>query len=93
MDHCTTVSIEDALLTMRWYDAQGDVTAEPFSILEQLLIFILLVVILQRFDSRMWGMSQRDVTKVVIDGQTFLLEEKEPQFALAGRRTFGYVPN
>lgn len=76
-------------MSLRWYDAQGVIESEPLDILKQLPIFVMMIVIFQRFNLYMWGVSQRDASKVEVDGQKFCLDYVPTPFQLCGRRTTG----
>lgn len=48
-----------------------------------------MVVILQRFTPHNWGLSQRDKSRVTVEGREFLLEENnQTLYQLHGRRTY-----
>ena len=52
-------------------------------------LFVLALMIFQRFTPRVLGMSQRDSTTVKVGDKTFFLKEASQHFQLRGRRTFG----
>lgn len=84
----------DADLSVRYYDAEGCVESFSFDILEHLPVFVLMVMIFQRFSPELWGLAQRDASKMNIDESTFYLEpqtaedEVGARFQLFGRRSF-----
>ena len=57
--------------------------------MKRLPLFVVMVMILQRFSLQGLGLSQRDVSKVTMGNLTFDLEEDNQVFQLFGRRTFG----
>ena len=79
----------DGALSLRWYDAQGCIQSRDFDFMEQLPLFVLMIMIFQRFTPRALGLSQRDSTKVEVGGKSFYINEEAQQFQLHGRRTFG----
>ena len=81
--------ILDGALSLRWYDAQGCIQSRDFDFMEQLPLFVLMIMIFQRFTPRALGLSQRDSTKVEVGGKSFYINEEAQQFQLHGRRTFG----
>lgn len=79
----------DTTLTLHWFDAQGCLESEPIDIFKQLPLFVTMVVILQRFTPHNWGLSQRDKSRVTIEGREFRLEENnQTLYQLHGRRTY-----
>ena len=81
--------ILDGALSLRWYDAQGCIQSRDFDFMEQLPLFVLMIMIFQRFTPGALGLSQRDPTKVEVGGKSFYINEEAQQFQLHGRRTFG----
>ena len=79
----------DEKLSLRWYDAQGCIESIGFDFVKRLPLFVVLVMILQRFSSRGLGLYQRDASQVIVDNFTFDIEEGSQVFQLFGRRTFG----
>lgn len=79
----------DTTLTLHWFDAQGCLESEPIDIFKQLPLFVTMVVILQRFTPHNWGFSQRDKSRVTVEGREFLLEQNnQTLYQLHGRRTY-----
>lgn len=79
----------DEKLSLRWFDAEGCIEGISFDFVKRLPLFVLMVMIFQRFSPRALGLSQRDATRVVVNNQTFDIEERKQLFQLFGRRTFG----
>ena len=52
-------------------------------------LFVLALMIFQRFTPRVLGMSQLDTTTVKVGDKTFFVKEASQHFQLQGRRTFG----
>lgn len=72
---------------MRWYDAQGCFESEPIDIVEQMPQLVVMLILLQRFNKRMWGLSTENVES---EKGTFLPDRgTRCRFELVGRRTFG----
>jgi len=74
----------DSKLTLWWYDAQGCIKTTPIDLIEQLPLFVTMIMIFQRFDDRMLGLPEGAID-VVSEGVLVL---DRPLFVLAGRRTF-----
>lgn len=75
----------DSKLSLGWYDAQGCFGSEEIDIVDDMPVFVLFLVALQRFDKQMWGLSPDDADHV----EAFKLEEERGSFELVGRRMFG----
>jgi len=79
----------DSKLNLWWYDAQGCIETTPIDIIEQIPLFVVMIMIFQRFDDRMLGLP-KSTTNVVSEGA--LKPDRPGQFMLQGRRTFnGHV--
>lgn len=53
-------------------------------------MLVLLLLVLQRFDRRMWGLSMDNPAKIKVGNEFFSLDsEMDCAFEFAGRRTFG----
>ena len=78
------------MLSLRWYDAQGCIESETFDFLENLPLFITMIIIFQRYTPYLWGISQQDSSEVDIDGHLFRIVETPPRFQLHGRRTTSF---
>ena len=78
------------MLSLRWYDAQGCIESEPFNFLENLPLFITMIIIFQRYTPYLWGITQQDSSKVDINGHTFHIDEVPSRFQLHGRRTTSF---
>ncbi|KAK0187208.1 hypothetical protein F5146DRAFT_1142163 [Armillaria mellea] len=46
----------DNMLSIRWYDAEGCIGTQSIDIVGEPPLFVVLVIILQRFDGAMWGL-------------------------------------
>lgn len=83
-------SASDTMFSLRWYDAQGCIQSETVNILEELPIFVAFIIIIQRFDKKMWGLSTPATIERAV-GKTNLTELKEEcqgRFELVGRHTY-----
>ncbi|KAK0199580.1 hypothetical protein DFS33DRAFT_1267374, partial [Desarmillaria ectypa] len=91
--HSIVLLLEDNMLSLRWYDAEGCIVTQPIDIIGRLPLFVVMVIILQRFDAAMWGLSDIQISQTTENGPvSFYLESdkaKRALFQLAGRRTFG----
>ncbi len=78
------------MLSLRWYDSEGCIMTQPIDIIGQLPLFVVLIIILQRFDAAMWGLPVIQTTE---NGPvSFYLESDKARGTLSqlvGRRTFG----
>ena len=79
----------DEKLSLRWYDAQGCIESIGFDFVKRLPLFVVMVMIFQRFSPCALGLSQPDASHVTVDNLTFDIEEDRPLFQLFGRHTFG----
>ncbi|KAK0204164.1 hypothetical protein DFS33DRAFT_1384418 [Desarmillaria ectypa] len=83
----------DNMLSLRWYDAEGCIVTQPIDIIGRLPLFVVMVIILQRFDTAMWGLSDIQISQTTENGLvSYYLEcdkAKRALFQLVGRRTFG----
>lgn len=78
------------MLSLRWYDAEGCIESDEIDIVKQTPMLVLLLMVLQRFDKRMWGLTLDDPTRVKVGDKCYLLDsELESTFELTGRRTIG----
>ncbi|KAK0207155.1 hypothetical protein DFS33DRAFT_647844 [Desarmillaria ectypa] len=91
--HSIVLLLEDNMLSLRWYDTEGCIVTQPIDIIGQLPLFVVMVIMLQRFDAAMWGLSDIRISQTTENGPVpFYLESdkaKRPLFQLVGRRTFG----
>ncbi|KAK0449041.1 uncharacterized protein EV420DRAFT_788562 [Desarmillaria tabescens] len=91
--HSIVLLLEDNMLSLRWYDAEGCIVTQPIDIIGRLPLFVVMVIILQRFDATMWGFSDVQISQTTENGPvSFCLESdkaKGTRFQLVGRRTFG----
>lgn len=76
----------DTKLSLRWYDAQGCFQSESIDIVEELPVFVVMLIIFQRFNKRMWGIDTETVEST--DGTFQPDRETRCRFELIGRRTF-----
>ncbi|SJL06587.1 uncharacterized protein ARMOST_09929 [Armillaria ostoyae] len=79
------------MLSIHWYDSEGCIVTQSIDIIRQLPLFVVLVIILQRFDTAMWGLPDIQTSQTTENGRvSFELDKaKRSCFQLAGRRTFG----
>lgn len=86
---CTILKIRliDSSLSVYRFDAQGCIQTEPFDILDQLPILVLMMIILQRFSHHTWGLTEKDSSKVKIGDTAFRLAPSRSPFQVNGRRT------
>ncbi|KAK0449030.1 uncharacterized protein EV420DRAFT_1275397, partial [Desarmillaria tabescens] len=91
--HSIVLLLEDNMLSLRWYDTEGCIMTQSIDIIGQLPLFVVMVIILQRFDAVMWGFSDIQISQTTENGPvSFCLESdkaKGTRFQLVGRRTFG----
>ena len=74
---------------MRWYDAQGCLESIGFDFVKRLPLFVVMVMIFQRFSPRGLQLSQRDGSQDTVDNLLFDIEEVNQLLQHFGRRTFG----
>lgn len=80
----------DTKLTLRWYDAQGCFESEEIDIVDQMPLFVVFLLILQRFSKEMWGIKFEHAQTLDTGDETYKLDEDAHcRFELVGRRTFG----
>ncbi|KAK0184376.1 hypothetical protein F5146DRAFT_1145535 [Armillaria mellea] len=80
----------DNTLNIQWYDAEGCIMTQSVDIIRRLLLFVVLVIILQRFDAAMWGLPDTQTSQTTENGRFSDLDKaKRSRFQLAGRRIFG----
>ena len=85
------VRIADASVSLRFYDPQGCVQTYDFDFMKQLPLFVLMVMVFQRFTHCRWGFSQRDDTKIKIGNKTYSIDAMpKHHFQLYGGRQ-GFV--
>ncbi|SJL06577.1 uncharacterized protein ARMOST_09919 [Armillaria ostoyae] len=79
------------MLSIHWYDSEGCIVTQSVDIIGQLPLFVVLVIILQRFDAAMWGLPDIQTSQMTENGRvSFEVDKtKRSRFQLAGRRTFG----
>ena len=80
----------DNLLSLQWYDAQGCIQSDAIDVMEETPLFVTLIMVLQRLDRMMWGISQ-GALKVVEHGvgsSAELNTECRGRFELVGRRSY-----
>ncbi|KAK0190482.1 hypothetical protein F5146DRAFT_556265 [Armillaria mellea] len=79
------------MLSIQWYDTEGCIMTQSVDIIRQLPLFVVLVIILQRFDAAMWGLPDIQTSQTTENGRFSceLDKAKRSCFQLAGRRTFG----
>lgn len=78
------------MLSLRWYDAEGCIESDEIDIVKQTPMLVLLLMVLQRFDKRMWGLTLDDPTRVKVGDKCYLLDsELDCTYELTGRRTLG----
>ncbi len=53
----------DNMLSLRWYDAEGCIVTQPIDIIGRLPLFVVMVIILQRFEAAMLGLSDIQMTE------------------------------
>ncbi len=81
------------MLSIHWYDAEGCIVTRSIDLIGQLPLFVVLVIILQRFDAAMWGLPDIQISQTTENRPvSFYLESDKAErtrFQLVGRRTFG----
>ncbi|KAK0234644.1 hypothetical protein EDD85DRAFT_844788 [Armillaria nabsnona] len=91
--HSIVLLLDDNMLSIHWYDAEGCIMTQPIDIIGQLPLFVVLVIILQRFDAAMWGLPDIQISQTTENRPvSFYLESDKTErtrFQLVGRRTFG----
>ncbi|KAK0216566.1 hypothetical protein EDD85DRAFT_962350 [Armillaria nabsnona] len=89
--HSIVLLLDDNMLSIQWYDAEGCIMTQSVNIIRQLPLFVVLVIILQRFDAPMWGLPDIQTSQTTENGRfSFELDKaKRSHSQLAGRRTFG----
>ncbi|PBK63617.1 hypothetical protein ARMSODRAFT_942005 [Armillaria solidipes] len=89
--HSIVLLLDDNMLSIHWYDSEGCIVTQSVDIIRQLPLFVVLVIILQRFDAAMWGLPDIQTSQMTENGRvSFELDKaKRSRFQLAGRRTFG----
>ncbi|PBK98535.1 hypothetical protein ARMGADRAFT_579930 [Armillaria gallica] len=91
--HSIVLLLEDNMLSIHWYDAEGCIVTRSIDIIRQLPLFVVLVIILQRFDVAMWGLPDVQISQTTENKPvSFYLESDKTErtrFQLMGRRTFG----
>lgn len=87
--HSIVLLLDDNMLSLRWYDAEGSIVTQPIDIIGRLPLFVVMVIILQRFKAAMLGLSDIQMTE---NGPvSFCLESDKAKgklFGLVGRQTF-----
>ncbi|EEB89019.1 hypothetical protein MPER_12938 [Moniliophthora perniciosa FA553] len=88
--HATGVLLQDTQLQLWYYDSQGGIHTHYIDILEQLPLFVVMVMIFQRFDSRMWGERDTQICSATHSKSYHMIEDTKrgPHFQLRGRRPF-----
>ncbi|PBK63627.1 hypothetical protein ARMSODRAFT_962920 [Armillaria solidipes] len=89
--HSIVLFLDDNMLSIHWYDSEGCIVTQSIDIIRQLPLFVVLVIILQRFDAVMWGLPDIQASQMAENGRvSFEVDKaKRSRFQLAGRRTFG----
>ena len=57
--------------------------------MEQLPLFVLMIMIFQRFTPRALGLSQRDTTKIEVDDKSFYINDNSQQSQTRGKQAVG----
>ncbi|KAJ2921470.1 hypothetical protein H1R20_g15622, partial [Candolleomyces eurysporus] len=84
--HAIVVLLTDNWLSLRWYDAQGTIATFPIDIAAQLPLFVVMIVLFQRFGDRMRGIGDFKLEGEV-DGRNFRLSI--PDTARSGWKLMG----
>ncbi|PBK98545.1 hypothetical protein ARMGADRAFT_960212 [Armillaria gallica] len=91
--HSIVLLLDDNMLSIHWYDAEGCIMTQPIDIIGQLPLFVVLVIVFQRFDAAMWGLPDIQISQTTENRQvSFYLESDKTErtrFQLVGHRTFG----
>ncbi|KAI3605706.1 other 1 protein kinase [Moniliophthora roreri] len=88
--HTTGIILQDTELQLWYYDSQGCIQTHYIDILQQLPLFVVMVMIFQRFNSRMWGVRDTEISCPEESKTYYIIEDttKGPRFELCGRRPF-----
>uniref|UniRef100_A0A0W0G9D7 Fungal-type protein kinase domain-containing protein n=1 Tax=Moniliophthora roreri TaxID=221103 RepID=A0A0W0G9D7_MONRR len=88
--HTTGILLQDTELQLWYYDSQGCIQTHYIDILQQLPLFVVMVMIFQRFNSRMWGVRDTEISRPTESKTYYIIEDttKGPRFELCGRRPF-----
>ncbi|ESK84872.1 other 1 protein kinase [Moniliophthora roreri MCA 2997] len=88
--HTTGILLQDTELPLWYYDSQGCIQTHCIDILQQLPLFVVMVMVFQRFNSRMWGVRDTEIFCPAKSKTYHVIEDtkKGPRFELCGRRTF-----
>ncbi|EEB92008.1 hypothetical protein MPER_09543, partial [Moniliophthora perniciosa FA553] len=77
-------------LQLWYYGSQGAIQSHYIDILQQLPLFVVMVMIFQRFDSRMWGVRGTEISCAEGSKTYHIIKGTEcgPHFGIRGRRPF-----
>ncbi|ESK83568.1 other 1 protein kinase, partial [Moniliophthora roreri MCA 2997] len=88
--HTTGILLRDTELQLWYYDSQGCIQTHYIDIVQQLPLLVVMVMIFQRFNSRMWGVRDTKIFCPAESKTYYIIEDtkKGPRFELCGRRPF-----
>ncbi|EEB90272.1 hypothetical protein MPER_11539, partial [Moniliophthora perniciosa FA553] len=90
ISHTIGISLIDTQLRLWYYDYECCIQTHHIDILQELPLFVVMVMIFQRFDRRMWGVRDTKISCAEESKTYRIIEETEygPRFELCGRRLF-----
>ncbi|EEB97534.1 hypothetical protein MPER_03124, partial [Moniliophthora perniciosa FA553] len=88
--HTTGILLLDTQLQLWYYDSQGAIQSHYIDILQQLPLFVVMVMIFQRFNRRMWGVRETEISCAEGSKTYHIIKDAEcgPHFGICGRRPF-----